>query len=106
MKVNKKELYSVDDLTKEELLFILEVIEKLQLAPDSTPEAHMAAKKFKQFRAEMLGSLQETSSDLICDGCETTINVTDQLCPIERVNKPLCHKCLVHREDVSIGWSK
>jgi len=106
MKVNRKELYSIDDLSKDELLFIFEVIEKLQLAADSTPEAHTVASKFKHFRAEMLGSLQKTSSDLVCDGCETTTNVTNQLCPIEQVYKPLCHKCFVYREDASFALAR
>lgn len=103
MKINKKETYSIDDLSKEELLFILEVIEKLQLSSDSTPEAHMAAKKFKEFREQIVGESKPTLvyEPLVCDGCETTIDVKDQLCPAEQVNKPLCPTCYVQRKHIA-----
>lgn len=121
MKINRKETFTIEDLSKEELLFFFEVVEKLQLAPDSTPEAHAAAKKFKEFRQETLGQImprppmypsqeeyfkaiveeEEEDKVLVCEGCETTINVEEQFCPAEKDNRLLCPTCFIQRKHIA-----
>lgn len=88
MKLSKIEKYNLE-LSKEELLFLFEVIEKMQLEERSSPQAFEILQRFKSFR--------DAEISLSCDGCETDIDVRMQLDPSTHTTLPLCPTCLAHR---------
>jgi hypothetical protein len=96
MKINKKEVYSIEDLSKEEILFLFEVIDKMQLAPSSSSIAFSIAEKFKSFRDELIPREEappEEFSEGECDGCSCPVPETPLLCPITNELKYLCPEC-------------
>ncbi len=97
MKINRKESYSIDDLTKDEVLFLFEVIEKLQLSADSSQVSFDIAEKFKAFHHDLFET-EESNEDLVCDGCEGLIEVSMVQCPAEETMLPLCPVCLLKRQ--------
>lgn len=96
MKINRHETFSIEGLSKEEVLFLFEVIEKLKLTPDSTPISFQIAEKFKAFRKDLFAPAEEDT--LVCDGCETLLEVEMAHCPVEDKELPLCPVCLLHRK--------
>lgn len=104
MKINKLETYSIDELSKDELVFILEVIDKIQLTEDSTPLSFEIAKRFKQMRKsleiESSDSEEPRQEDIECNGCPTTDNVEIRPCPISKQLTPLCNKCFKSRVEI------
>ena len=115
MEIKEQTTYSITDLTKEELLFFFEVVEKMELSSDSTPISFELAERFKKFREQLLESEQETTTwveppegvqpDPLfhgeCEGCGTTIEVKKQNCPATNVEAPLCPVCFLNREHLA-----
>lgn len=93
MKLSKIEQYNLE-LSKEELLFLMEVIEKMQLDPSSPPQAFEIHQRFKAFYAAEIS--------LTCDGCETDIDVSMKLDPATKQTLPLCPTCLAHRSGYAL----
>lgn len=110
MKVNRKEIYTLDDLTKEELVFLFEVIDQLKLTSASSPEAHSVAKKFKELRTEAFKSdiELENPSPVTCDGCElssdnpTHFTISSLTCPLEHIGVNLCPTCYEIRQNIAL----
>lgn len=95
MKINRKELYSIEDLERDEMHFLFEVIEQLNLTKDSPAASHAIAEKFKSFRAQIQGSdipeVIDNEDREPCDGCEApTLTRND---PITGATIPLCDSC-------------
>lgn len=105
MKLSKIEQYNLE-LSKDELLFIMEVIEKMQLDPSSPPQAFAIHQRFKEFySSEVLPTseaLPASDTSLKCDGCETDVDVSTKFDPATKQTLPLCPVCLAHRSGYSL----
>ena len=105
MKINRKETYSIEDLSKEELLFFLEVVENLQLSSDSSPIAFNLVERFKTFRNETIGDQnllpkEESIALHDCEGCDAGPSSETQesrICPVTKEQTYLCKSCYEHR---------
>lgn len=99
MKINKKTIYSIDGLSEQEFLFFFEVIDKMQLTSESSPEAIIIAKKFKALRDDLLP--EKTTHHLMCDGCDTIDDVKEVTCPLDKTMSYLCPSCLIKRQELA-----
>ena len=94
MEINKSESFSINNLSKEELLFILEVISKIQLTEESTELSFVIAEKFKKMS---LNYLPQILDSLICEGCSLSAS-EEQICPLTNEKVLLCKDCYNKRE--------
>lgn len=109
MKIGQSITYSIEDLTEEEFLFLLNVIEQMQLTDDSTDTARQIHNKFKKLYEEIQQdtkkeSIYESTEDLIlheeeaCDGCEDQFGPLRD-CPLTKERVFLCDKCFNIRKE-------
>lgn len=100
MKLKKKETFSIENLSKDELLFLFEVIEKIELSSESTHLSFEIANKFRQFREEVFStpSTHEEINHSLCEGCESNMDVSKQTCPVSETETLLCTNCFLFRK--------
>ena len=112
MKIKRHESYSLEGLSKDELIFLLELVEKAEplISADSSPLSLELARKFKEFSASL--EVREEAEDSIeiaapeppppvpleCDGCETKENVSIQIDPTSGLETALCPDCYTIRK--------
>ena len=94
MKVTTKEVYSIEDLTREEMLFLFELIEKTKLAESSSPLSREIYSKFELLRQEVAN----TPALSYCVGCHTTEDVDTHWCPVVGTEQLLCLDCFQNRK--------
>lgn len=61
MKITEHKKYSIDDLQEDDLFFLLDVINKLELSEDSPISAHQSLERWKAFCAHH--KVQKDDSD-------------------------------------------
>lgn len=94
MKIVTKELYSIEDLTKEEVVFLLELVRKVKFAKNSSELSYKIQQKFIDLGDEI--------APLQCDGCSANgQGVLYQICPCTNLLLPLCDSCLSSRENIN-----
>jgi hypothetical protein len=115
MKINKFESYSIEGLSKEEVTFLFNIVNQVQLSENSDPSAFDFIKKFKQLSSQYLDTspTEQLSPPeyLQCEGCESesqsnTETISMKLCPISKKSMLLCDQCFNKRVDIQQALEK
>ena len=114
MKLAKQELFKITNIPKADLVFLLEVIDKVILDEHSSELARRSLNRWKLFKKQIQTSYSSdqdfsnqqqntTTQQLTCDGCEVNVNqngssIEKTKCPATEEVVPLCHSCFKERE--------
>jgi hypothetical protein len=116
MKISKVESYSIEGLSKEEVIFLFNIVNQVQLSESSDPLAFDFIKKFKQLSSQYLDTppIEQESLPpelLQCEGCElesqsNTETISMKLCPISKKSMLLCDQCFNKRTEIQQALEK
>ena len=115
MKLSRKEIFSLK-LNKDELIFLVNVINKIKLDQNSSEEAIQMLNRFKKlFNQENEKQVESPQAEDIrkyCEVCdtvefvETRVNPLAYSLPGEEMRLDLCYKCYVARQKTATDFDK
>ena len=91
MKLEKIETYNLTGLTQEDLSFLSEIIEKVNLSEDSSPLSIDLLHRWRNLLC----------TDLICEACDTKEDVQPLLCPLSNSIVTICPSCHESRKKLA-----
>jgi hypothetical protein len=63
MKITEHKRYSIDDLKEEDLLFLLDILDKVALSEDSSHDASRSLARWKNFCSQFKAPVDEEPKD-------------------------------------------
>jgi len=103
VKINKKEMYSLD-LEEEELMFFLNIIKEMNLSDKADFSTIQLYHKFKQFREDLIIENEEINEgsvvqNLSCEICGSLEEVKERMDLVSNETIQICLKCHTARKE-------